>query len=95
MVTLVMPLSFIPDLYRRQRTAMIIDAVKLGGRFTGLLAGVLTENVYLGLGLYSGISTVVIGYSLFWYIRLVRKNPPGRMDPGGTAGTEMISENEG
>lgn len=90
MVSLVMPLSFIPDLYRRQRTAMMIDAVKLGGRFIGLLAGVVTENVYLGLALYSGISMVVIGYSLFWYIRLVRKNPPGPLDPGRTPGNGII-----
>ncbi len=90
MVSLVMPLSFIPDLYKRQRTAMIIDTVKLGGRFLGLLAGVVTENVYLGLGLYSGISTLVIGYSLIWYIRLVRKNPPGRWDPEEVPGNELM-----
>ena len=91
MVSLVMPLSFIPDLYKRQRTAMVIDAVKLAGRFLGLLAGVMTENVYLGLGLYSGISTLVVGYSLIWYIRLVRKNPPGRWDLEESAGNEPMS----
>ena len=91
MVSLVMPLSFIPDLYKRQRTAMVIDAVKLAGRFLGLLAGVMTENVYLGLGLYSGISTLVVGYSLIWYIRLVRKSPPGRWDLEESAGNEPMS----
>jgi len=82
MVSLVLPLSFIPDLYKKQRVAMIIDGIKLAGRLGGLVAGVVFENVYLGLGLYSGFSFLVIGYSLVWYIRLIRKLPPGSYAPG-------------
>jgi len=76
MVSLVMPLSFIPDLYRKQRVAMIIDAVKLVARLGGLAVGVIMENVYIGLALYSGLSTIIIGYSLFWYLQLAKTNPP-------------------
>jgi O-antigen/teichoic acid export membrane protein len=76
MVSLVMPLSFIPDLYRKQRMAMIIDGVKLVARLAGLVVGVILNNVYIGLALYSGLSTLVIAYSLIWYIRLVRDHPP-------------------
>jgi O-antigen/teichoic acid export membrane protein len=76
MVSLVMPLSFIPDLYKRQRTAMIIDGIRLLTRLGGLAVGVITENVYIGLALYSGVSTVMIGYSLLWYIGLVKRNRP-------------------
>jgi len=76
MVSLVMPLSFIPDLYRKQRVAMIIDFLKLLGRGAGLAIGVVFENLYLGLALYSGFSALVIGYSLFWYLKLVKMNPP-------------------
>ena len=76
MVSLVMPLSFIPDLYRKQRVAMIIDGIKLLARLGGLMVGVIMENVYIGLALYSGLSTIVIGYSLFWYLRLVKQIPP-------------------
>lgn len=76
MVSLVMPLSFIPDLYGKQREAMIIDGMKLLARGAGLAVGVILENVYLGLALYSGCSTLIIGYSLFWYLKLVRINPP-------------------
>jgi len=71
-----MPLSFIPDLYKKQRVAMIIDGVKLVARLGGLAVGVIMENVYLGLALYSGLSTIMIGYSLFWYLQLVKTNPP-------------------
>ena len=77
MVGLVMPLSFIPDLYKKQRVAMIIDGIRLIARLGGLVVGVVMENVYIGLALYSGLSTLAIGYSLFWYIRLVKNNPSG------------------
>ena len=76
MVSLVMPLSFIPDLYKRQRTAMIIDGIKMVARMAGLAVGVIMDSVYLGLILYSGLSTLVISYSLIWYIRLVKSHPP-------------------
>ena len=77
MVSLVMPLSFIPDLYKKQRVAMIIDGVKLLARLGGLAVGVIMDSVYMGLILYSGLSTLVIAYSLIWYIRLVKSHPPG------------------
>jgi len=76
MVSLVMPLSFIPDLYKKQRIAMLIDGVKLVARLGALMVGVIMENVYIGLALYSGFSTIIIGYSLFWYLQLVKTNPP-------------------
>jgi len=81
MVGLVMPLSFIPDLYKKQRVAMIIDGIRLIARLGGLVVGVMMENVYIALGLYSGVSTLMIAYSLFWYIRLVKNNPPGEHPP--------------
>jgi O-antigen/teichoic acid export membrane protein len=76
MVSLVMPLSFIPDLYKKQRVAMFIDGIKLVARLGGLMVGVILENVYIGLVLYSGLSTILIAYSLFWYLQLVKNNPP-------------------
>ena len=76
MVSLVMPLSFIPDMYRRQGTAMLIDGVRLLLRASALVAGVIMKDEYLGLGLFSAASTLVMTYSLLWYIRLVRNHAP-------------------
>jgi O-antigen/teichoic acid export membrane protein len=73
-VGLLMPLSFIPDLYRKQRIAMILDGIKLAVRLAGLAAGVVTENVYLGLALYSSMSFLVNLYCLTWYFSLIKKN---------------------
>ena len=76
MVSLVMPLSFIPDMYNKQHVAMIIDGIKLILRLAALIVGVVLENVYIGLALYSSSSSLVLIYSLFWYIRLVRRHAP-------------------
>jgi O-antigen/teichoic acid export membrane protein len=89
MVSLVMPLSFIPDMYRKQRIAMLIDGVKLLGRVAGLAVGVWLENAYIGLALYSLASTLVILYSLLWYLRLVKENLPEK-----TVGTPMMLHDE-
>ena len=79
-VALVMPLSFIPDMYRKQKVAMFLDSFKLAARLAGLVVGVITENVYLGLALFSGASVLSTLISLFWYIRLVKLNNPMKVD---------------
>jgi O-antigen/teichoic acid export membrane protein len=73
---LAMPLSFMPDMYQEQRTAMIIDGIRLALRLAGLFIGVMQKNVYLALALYSGASTLMIAVNLFWYIQLAKKLPP-------------------
>jgi len=73
---LAMPLSFIPDMYRAQRKAMIIDGIRLVIRLFGLLIGLMQNSIYLALALYSGASTVMIAVNLFWYIQLARNLPP-------------------
>jgi len=71
-VSFIMPLTFIPDLYRRQRTAMFIDGARLVLRLGALAAGVIAENVYLALALFSGVSTLMSLVNLAWYFRLVK-----------------------
>jgi len=71
--SLTMPLSFIPDMFRRQKKAMILDLIKFILRILSLIIGILKNDVYLGLVLFSTTSTVMIMYSLLWYISLVRK----------------------
>ena len=78
MVSLTMPLSFIPDMYKRQRTAFYIDLVKFLLRAAALIAGAVKQDVYLSLMLFSSASTIVIMYSLLWYLRLVRKSDGNR-----------------
>jgi O-antigen/teichoic acid export membrane protein len=78
MASLTMPLSFIPDMYKRQKTAFIIDLVKFVLRAGALTAGVLKQDVYLSLILFSGVSTIGILYSLVWYLSLVKRSDKTR-----------------
>jgi O-antigen/teichoic acid export membrane protein len=75
--SLALPLSFIPDMFRRQKKAMILDLIKFILRVMSLIIGVLKNDVYLGLVLFSTTSTIMIMYSLLWYISLVRKSDRG------------------
>jgi O-antigen/teichoic acid export membrane protein len=73
---LAMPLSFLPDMYRQQKKAMIIDGIRLILRLAGLMIGIMQDSIYLALGLYSAASTLLIGINLIWYLRLGRHLPP-------------------
>ncbi len=67
------PLSFIPELYFRQKKAMVIDIVYLVLRLLALGAGIYANNLYLALTLFSLVSTLVVGYNLFWYLSLAKQ----------------------
>ena len=84
MVGLSMPLSFMPDMYQEQRKAMIIDGIRLLLRLLGMVIGIVYNNIYLALVLYSGASTLLIGVNLIWYIRLARNLPPADPSEHGT-----------
>jgi len=71
--SLTMPLSFIPDMFRRQRKAMILDSIKFALRAVSMIIGIIQQDVYLGLMLFSLSSTFMIMYSLLWYLRLAKK----------------------
>jgi O-antigen/teichoic acid export membrane protein len=76
---LAMPLSFIPDMFRRQKKAMILDLIKFVLRGISMVIGVVNNDVYLGLMLFSTTSSIMIMYSLLWYISLVRRSDKQRI----------------
>lgn len=70
MVFLSSPLSFLPDMLSRQKKAMWIDLVKFLLRILALSIGVILNNIYIALILFSGISFIMVSYSLYWYVNL-------------------------
>ena len=72
MVFITSPLSFIPELFFRQKKAMIIDIIYLLLRFLALGAGIAANNLTLAIALFSLCSTLVVGYNLFWYLSLAK-----------------------
>jgi O-antigen/teichoic acid export membrane protein len=73
MVFLAAPLSFVSDMLSRQRKDMLIETVKFILRIISLVAGVILNDVYLALMLFSGSSLLVVSYSLYWYLGLARR----------------------
>ncbi|HSV88126.1 MAG TPA: oligosaccharide flippase family protein [Bacteroidales bacterium] len=73
MVFLTSPLSFLPELFSRQRRAMVIDLVYLLLRFSALAAGILAQNITLSLGLFTAVSFVMVSYNLLWYMQLAQR----------------------
>jgi O-antigen/teichoic acid export membrane protein len=67
------PLSFLPDMLKRQQTAMWLDVIKIAARIPALAIGVYYNNIYLALILFSLVSTLSVGYNLYWYLYLAKK----------------------
>lgn len=67
------PLSFLPDMLRRQQKAMWLDILKFAVRIPALFIGVYYNNIYLAIILFSMVSTVSVGYSLYWYLQIAKK----------------------
>jgi O-antigen/teichoic acid export membrane protein len=67
-------LAFIPNVFSRQLKALVIDIIYILLRLAALAVGVITGNVFLGIGLFSLTGFFVIGYAVFWYISIIRKS---------------------
>jgi O-antigen/teichoic acid export membrane protein len=65
-------LTFIPDLFSRQKTAFLLNIIRLVFRIIGLAIGIYYNNIYLALGLFSFASLTIVIITLIWYVRLVK-----------------------
>ena len=65
-------LTFIPDLFSLQKTAFMLNIIRLVLRIGGMVVGIWQQDILLALGLFSAASFLVVVVTLFWYIRLVR-----------------------
>jgi O-antigen/teichoic acid export membrane protein len=73
MSILVPSLSFIPDLFFKQKTVMFIEILYVALRIIALLIGVYYQNFHLAIILYCCISTCRYITLLFWYFYLIKK----------------------
>jgi len=72
-VLLSAPFSFLPDLFRKQGTALLIEVLKMILRIAALAIGVYMKNIYLAILLFGGASFLVAAYQLAWYFSLARR----------------------
>ena len=74
MVFISSSLSFIPEIFFRQKTAMFIDLAYLLLRAAALITGIWLSDVYMSLILFSAINFVIITIVLFWYLYLAKSS---------------------
>jgi O-antigen/teichoic acid export membrane protein len=73
MVVLVASISFIPDLFFKQKTAMILEIGYVILRLISLFIGIYFHDFRLAILLYCGISAFVLMIKLVWYFHLMKK----------------------
>ena len=73
MIILTASSSFIPDLFFRQKTAMMIEIVYVLLRLSALLAGIYFNNFRLAITLYCAVSAIMLGVKILWYLYLIKK----------------------
>jgi O-antigen/teichoic acid export membrane protein len=67
------PFAFLPDLFKKQGKALVLDIIKLTLRAVALFAGVYFGNIFVTLILLSAVSSVVVIYQIVWYFTLAGK----------------------
>jgi O-antigen/teichoic acid export membrane protein len=70
---LVASLSFIPDLFFKQKMSMNIEIGYVILRIVSLLSGIYFHSFDLAIILYCGIATLVLSLKLMWYFQLIKK----------------------
>jgi len=65
-------LTFIPNLFFKQKYALLLEIVHLFLRFTALIYGVVENDIYLAIGLYSLVGFIVLSFNLIWYLFILR-----------------------
>ena len=65
-------ISFIPQLFERQKQSMIIEIGYITLRIVTLFTGVFYNSFYLSIALFCGISSVILVGKVFWYYTLVK-----------------------
>lgn len=73
LVILVASLSFIPDLFFRQKKAMSIEIAYILCRTVALLTGVYFQDFNLSIILFCIVSAIVMLIKLIWYFYLIKK----------------------
>jgi O-antigen/teichoic acid export membrane protein len=74
MVLFTTPFGFIPDIFFRQKKAMLIDALYLVMRIGSMAVGVVYKDVFLALGLFVLTGCTILTYNLIWYLSLLKNN---------------------
>ena len=73
MVAVITPLGFVPKIANRLKAEMLIDMAYLALRVLALYTGVLFNNYYYSILLFSLTGVLVLGFYFYWFLYLSRK----------------------
>jgi O-antigen/teichoic acid export membrane protein len=69
--TMIASLSFVPDIFSKQKTAMNIEFLNIMLRIISLTTGIYFHDFNLAIILYCCTATCVLGIKLAWYFKLI------------------------
>lgn len=72
MVFIVSAVSYIPNLLGRQKKALLLELIYTALRFSSLMIGVLFNEIYLALALFSLSGFIMLSYNLRWILHLAK-----------------------
>ncbi len=67
------PISYISDIFLKQKVALFFEIFLLVLRLLGLFIGIYTNNFLYAIAGYSFASAIVIFFELLWYRNLIRQ----------------------
>jgi lipopolysaccharide exporter len=74
MVYITAPLSFIPNLFKQQSQAFLLDLIYLAIRFMALMAGIYLHSFEWSIILFSATGALFLMYYLYWCIDILKKS---------------------
>ena len=66
------PISFVLDIFFKQRKALIIEAVYLVLRIIAMAVGTYYNNMFLAIKLFVFSGCIVLTYNFIWYLSLLK-----------------------
>ena len=78
LVTMTSSLTFIPKIFFKQRTAMLIEFTYIILRVLALCVGIWMQSFVAAIICFSAVSAVMVAIQLIWYFCLIKRNEPCR-----------------
>ena len=66
-------LTFLPDLFSKQKTYFMLNLIRLVLRIGGMSIGIYLDNIYLMLGMFSLASLLIVIVTLIWYVVMLKR----------------------
>lgn len=79
LVTMTSSLTFIPKIFFKQRTAMLIEFSYIILRVMALCIGIWMHSFVIAIVCFSAVSAMMVAVQLGWYFCLIKRNEPCRM----------------